>query len=227
MSPRGPGPALYPYNWKEVEAAIRSSKDPEAQIQRIEQKGIGLHLYGKVTSKKAIEDGSVVAAAIRIWGLDIFNKGAISSSPATTTLQGPKVLHYPASSRQLHQQVVPGSQDLLMEKMPGAFRGIDAVFVRGVSSPISKDLKDTKKASLLITVRDGSIAMGTSAAGSRRIEMDLGEDVTMAQLNLALSRIRYLPPSGTAKAWSGSDQVTIQVTFGEMQRELIISVLQS
>ncbi|CAO3569378.1 unnamed protein product [Mortierella alpina] len=238
-----PREALYPYNWKEVEAAIRTSNDAEAQIQRIEHKGIGLHLYGKVTSKKAIEDGSVVAAAIRIWGLDIFNKGMTSSSTATTTttttttttLQGPKVLRYPATSRppqQQQQQVAPGSsQDLLMEKVPGTFRGIDAVFVRGVvSSSASRDVHDTKKASLLITVRDGSMAMGTSAAGSRKVEMDLGEDVTMAQLNLALSRIRYLPPSstpGATKAWSGTDQVTIQVTFGEMHRELVISVLQS
>ncbi|KAG0199111.1 hypothetical protein BGX28_007552 [Mortierella sp. GBA30] len=229
--------ALYPYNWKEIETAIRDSKDAESEIQRVEERGIGLHLYGKVTGKKKIEEHSVVAAAIRIWGLDIFQMVSTSSSASSPssssgpTLQGPKTLYYPvASSSHLTR---PGSQGSLIEKAPGAFKGINAVFVRGVSSTPSSSSSTTlsspvlKKASLLITVKEGSVAISTSAAGTRKVEMDLGEYVTMAQLNLALSRIQYLPPASVgSKVWTGSDQITIQVTFGEMQRELNIPVVQ-
>ncbi|KAF9897630.1 hypothetical protein BX616_005247 [Lobosporangium transversale] len=246
---------LYPYNWREVEGAIRRSSNAEEEIQRVEQHGIGLHLYGKVTSRKPIEDGSVVATAIKLWGLDLFTRGSSSSSSAPT-LQGPEKLVYPmtksssSSSSSLTTSMTP--MNSLFEKVPGAFRGIDAVFVRGgtnsatitataTTTEFSNNTLITKRAAILIVVQEGYIVMDASAAGTRRVEMDLGENVTMAQLNTALSRIRYLPPflpttitrgninTNTNRAqqeWDGTDKITIQVTFGDMQRQLVIPVLQ-
>ncbi|KAF9187396.1 hypothetical protein BGZ50_001974 [Haplosporangium sp. Z 11] len=219
-----PREALYPYNWKEIEVAIRDSKDAEAEIQKVEERGIGLHLYGKVTSKKNIGENSVVAAALKIWGLGIYS----ASSSSAPMLQGPKVLYYTVPSLQASSSW-PVSKGTLIEKTPGAFRGIDAVFVRGVkSSSAAPSSLVTKKASLLIITREGSVAMDESMASSRRIEMDLGEEVTMAQLNLALSRIQYLPPTKTSimTQWTGSDQITIRVIFGDMHRELVIPVVR-
>ncbi|KAF9116489.1 hypothetical protein BGX27_002161 [Mortierella sp. AM989] len=235
-----PREALYPYNWKEVEAAIRSSKNAKEDIQKVEQHGIGLHLYGKVTSKKTIEDGSVVATAIKIWGLELFSE----NSMPLPTLQGPDTLHYdftalsssslPASlsSSPLSASIV-AAKGSLIEKIPGAFQGVDAVFMRGAprsttpSSSTSAGTAITKKASVKITVRDGFIAMDATAAGARSVDMDLGDSVTMAQLNTALSRIRYLPsvlPTSNHPA-DRSDQVTIKVWFGEIQLELVIPVV--
>ncbi|KAG0301696.1 hypothetical protein BGZ98_008124 [Dissophora globulifera] len=222
-----PREALYPYNWKEVENAIRSSKSAEEEVLKIEQQGIGLHLYGKVTSKKAIEEGSVVAYALKIWSLDIFPQSSMTS----VTLQGPEVLYYPSqassssssSSALLLWGAAKGS---LLEKEPGAFQGIDAVFVRGVHRPFSTTVPVIiKKAAVVITVREGYIALDSSSAGTRKVDMDLGDNVTMARLNTALSRIRYMPPGQTTR-WDGTDSVTIQVTFGEMQRELVIPVIR-
>ncbi|KAF8935817.1 hypothetical protein BGZ58_004786 [Dissophora ornata] len=216
-----PREALYPYNWKEIDAAIRPSKDAEEEIQRVEQHGIGLHLYGKVTSKKSIEEGSVVAAALKIWSLDI-----ATSSSSPPKLQGPATMYYPVAPSSSSSPSSP-TRGSLLEKEPGAFRGIDAVFVRGVHRPFTASVPlATKPAVVVIVVQEGYIAMDTSAAGTRRVEMDLGENVTMAQLNLALSRIRYLPPLVDSHSWDGSDKVTIQVSFGEMQRELLIPVVR-
>ncbi|KAI1317644.1 hypothetical protein EDD11_008072 [Mortierella claussenii] len=213
--------ALYPYNWKEIEAALRSSKNAQEEIQRVEKHGIGLHLYGKVTSKKAIEDNSVVATAVKIWSLDL------SSQTSSPTLQGPDILYYPATSA----YVAALSTSSLIDKLPGTLRGIDAVFVRGAMHPSAGASMSmvTKKAAVLIIVDQGYIAMDSGTVGTKRVEMDLGKETTMAQLNLALSRIRYLPPSGKgldAQTWNGSDKVTIQVSFGEMQRELVIPVVR-
>ncbi|KAG0002961.1 Beta-1,3-galactosyltransferase 6 [Modicella reniformis] len=224
-----PREALYPYNWKEIEPALRPSKNADEEIRRIEEHSIGLHLYGKVTSKKSIEEGSVVAAALKIWGLDLF---AMSSS-SMPTLQGPKTLYYPTTSSSSVLPVLHGSKGLLLERQPGAFRGIDAVFVRGalrpssLSSSASSIVIVVKKAAVMISVQEGFVAMDTSAAGTRKIELDMGENVTMAQLNTMLSRIRYLPPITTAShGWDGSDQVTIQVSFGQMQQKLVIPVVR-
>ncbi|KAG0236992.1 hypothetical protein BGX31_003757 [Mortierella sp. GBA43] len=215
-----PREALYPYNWKEIEAGLRPSKSADEDIRRIEQHGIGLHLYGKVTSKKAIEDGSVVAAALRIWGLDLFAK----SGSSTPRLQGPKTLHYPIADA----SSASSSGISLIEKQPGAFSGIDAVFLRGAhpSPPSSGSSTLAKKATVTITVQDGYIALDGSAAGTRKVELDMGENVTMAQLNTALSRIRYLPPSSSSSFAEGSDLVTIQVSFGSIQQDLAVSVVR-
>lgn len=224
-----PRQALYPFNWKEVESALKSSKDAEEQLQKIEERGIGLHLYGKVTSRKAIEEGSVVAAALKIWSLDVFttshnNVAAGFTSTSLPILQGPTTLYYhvlpPSSSG---PSTIKGT---VIEKAPGAFQGVDAIFVRGVHRPApnaSPKLQTTKKASIEITVREGSVAMDALGAGNRKVELDLGESVTMAQLNQALSRLRYIPPPS---AWTGADQVTIDVIFGDMQHELVIPVVR-
>ncbi|KAF9175852.1 hypothetical protein BGX20_009972 [Mortierella sp. AD010] len=230
-----PREALYPYNWKEVETAIRSSKNAKEEIRKVEQHGIGLHLYGKVTSRKTIEEGSVVATAIKIWGLELFPK----SSLALPTLQGPDTLYYdftplssssPSTPLSSLSDSIVASKGLLIGKIPGAFQGIDAVFMRGVPrhSSSSSNTLITEKAAIAITVQDGLIAMDATGAGARSVEMSLGDSVTMAQLNTALSRIQYLPPvfSTPDHSWDGSDQVTIKVWFGEIHRELVISVIR-
>ncbi|KAG0046868.1 hypothetical protein BGZ83_007975 [Gryganskiella cystojenkinii] len=227
-----PREALYPYNWREVEAAIQDTKpgmSPEAEVIKMEEHSLGLHLYGKVTSKKRIEDGSVVAAALRIWNLGIHSQSAAFSSP---TLQGPKTLYYhsrPAGSLSTLSSSSPFVSSLL-DKIPGSFTGIDAIFVRGVdryvpSSSTTTGPKDvhTKKGSINISVQQGSVILHPSATGSKKVNLDFGVEVSMAELNLALSRIRYLPP---LSRWDGSDQITIQITFGEMERELVIPVVR-
>ncbi|KAG0005287.1 hypothetical protein BGZ79_005867 [Entomortierella chlamydospora] len=231
-----PREALYPYNWKEVEAAIRSSKNAKEEIRKVEQHGIGLHLYGKVTSRKTIEEGSVVATAIKIWGLELFPK----SSLPLPTLQGPDTLYYdftalssssPSTPLLSLSALIVASKGLLIGKIPGAFQGIDAVFMRGVPrhSSSSSNTLITEKAAITITVRDGLIAMDATGAGARSVEMSLGDSVTMAQLNTALSRMQYLPPifSTPNHSWDSSDQVTIKVWFGEIHRELVIPVVLS
>ncbi|KAF9584583.1 hypothetical protein BGW38_005937 [Lunasporangiospora selenospora] len=259
-----PREGLYPYNWKEAEGAIKKTRppvDPEQELVRIEERGIGLHLYGKVTSKKPIEDGSVVAEALRIWALELFET---SSSPSAGSveqrLQGPRVLYYTEmppqrSGKPLKSSTTSSATEAgiaFLEKTPGAFQGLDAIFIRGsgkIAPAASKGLI-TKKASLHITIREGSVTMdpfvplslasfskspatatsktNRGSAGARKIEMDLGDDVTMAQLNLALSRIRYLPPSTSSlsKAWGGTDEILIRVVFGELQKELVIPVVR-
>lgn len=214
-----PREALYPYNWKEIEPALRPSKNADEEVRRIEKHGIGLHLYGKVTSKKAIQEGSVVAAALRIWSLDLFATGG----SATPTLQGPKTLYYHFASETSSSSLSRSSS--LIEKHPGAFSGIDAVFVRGAQRSLSPSgTLVTKKASVTISVREGYIAMDASAAGTRQVELDMGDGVTLAQLNTALSRIRYLPPP--IGSMEGSDQITIHVSFGSMERELVVPVVR-
>ncbi|KAK3811881.1 MAG: galactosyltransferase-domain-containing protein [Benniella sp.] len=226
-----PREAIYPYNWKEIEPALKPSKDADSAIRRVEQHGIGLHLYSKVTSKKPIEEGSVVVAALRIWGLDLFATSALSMP----TLQGPKTLIYsitpavssPALSPSSSQPFHYGLKNLLLEKQPGAFSGIDAVFVRGTgpSTTIPSGTLVTKRAAVKISVLDGFIAMDPSSPGTRKLDLDLGEKVTTAQLNTVLSRIRYLPPqAGTSGVLEGTDKVTIQVSFGEVRQELVIPV---
>ncbi|KFH66157.1 hypothetical protein MVEG_08258 [Podila verticillata NRRL 6337] len=208
-----PREALYPYNWKEVEGALQENAQAKQEILRIEGHGIGLHLYGKVTSKKAIAEGSVVGTALKIWTLDLFRSKEANVAPR---LQGPKALNYPVST-----SLSVTSKNALLDKVPGAFQGIDAVFVRG-AAPASGSTLVTKKASLIIKVQSGSVALEPAGAGTRSVDMDLGERVTMAQLNLALSRIRYIPPT----TWATADQVTVQVVFGELKEELVIPVVR-
>ncbi|KAF8978366.1 hypothetical protein BGZ46_006542 [Entomortierella lignicola] len=227
-----PREGLYPYNWKEVEGAIRTSKNPKEEIRKIEQHGIGLHLYGKVTSKKTIEEGSVVATAIKIWGLELFHK---SSSSPLPTLQGPETLYYDFTSSPTAQLSSVSTSVItfggsLIEKIPGAFQGLDAVFMRGIPRPTSSSSSSTlvtEKAAITITVRDGFVAMDSTTAGARSVEMVLGDDVTMSQLNTVLSRIRYLPPVSSTPNHSvvASDLVTIKVWFGDIHRELVIPVV--
>ncbi|KAF9923096.1 hypothetical protein FBU30_006791 [Linnemannia zychae] len=224
-----PRQALYPFNWKEVEGALKSSKDAEEQLQKIEERGIGLHLYGKVTSRKSIEEGSVVAAALKIWGLDIFttNHNSVAAGFTSTSLpilQGPTTLYYPVSPAAVSGPSM--TKGNIIEKAPGAFQGVDAIFVRGIHRPApnaSPKMQTVMKASIYITVREGSVAMDPLAAGNRKVEMDLGEAVTMAQLNQALSRVRYVPPT---TGWTGTDQITVNVVFGDMQHELVIPVVR-
>ncbi|KAG0346299.1 hypothetical protein BG004_001961 [Podila humilis] len=208
-----PREALYPYNWKEVEGALQENAQAKQEILRVEGHSIGLHLYGKVTSKKPIADGSVVGTALKIWNLDLFRSKDANSAPR---LQGPKALHYPVVSPSR-----PSQRSSLLDKIPGAFQGIDAVFVRGAATASGTTVVH-KKASLVIATQYGSVALEPAGAGTRKVEMDLGDEVTMAQVNLALSRIRYIPP----KTWNGVDQVTMQVVFGSLREELVIPVVR-
>ncbi|ORZ26589.1 galactosyltransferase-domain-containing protein [Lobosporangium transversale] len=221
-----PRKALYPYSWKEVVAAIQKSDKAEDELLSLEEHGFGLHLFGKVTNKKEIEEGSVVAAAFKIWSLDLFPATSTNHRFNSSRLQGPKTLYYHVPST----LIAVSPKDSLLAKVPGTFRGIDAVFVRGdqqqqSSSPFEDDAAlALKKASILITVKEGSIVMNSSGAGAKRVQMDLGQAVSMAQLNLALSHVRYLPPTGTV--WTGSDQILIQVEFGSMREQLDIPVVR-
>ncbi|KAG0309030.1 hypothetical protein BGZ98_005712 [Dissophora globulifera] len=206
-----PRTALYPYNWKEITAALEKTDMAEDKVLQLEEHGIGLHLYGKVTSRKEIEDGSVVAAVLKIWALDLSPAVSSNDQSSDSRLQGPKVLYY-------YMPPTPAATaptDSLLAKVPGTFKGIDAVFIRGTepsTGPVS-----LRKASILITVKEGSIA-------TRRIEMDLGDAVSMGQLNLALSHLRYFSPA--TRAWSGTDQIVIQVEFGTMREQLDIPVVR-
>ncbi|KAF9353215.1 hypothetical protein BGX34_011729 [Mortierella sp. NVP85] len=228
-----PPEALFPYSPKDIDAALRSTKDADEEIRRVEQHGIGLNLHGKMTNRKLIEESSVVAAALKIWGLGLH--ASVSSAP---TLHGPKTLVYPitpaaSSSLSSPSPTKPflfGSKSLLLQKQPGSFTGVDAVFVRGQRSPSLSSTSSalvTKRATITISVQEGYITMDVSATGSRRVDLDMGESVTMAQLNTAFSRIRYLPPlTANSNILEGSDQVLIQVSFGEMQQELVIPVVR-
>ncbi|KAG0218842.1 hypothetical protein BGX33_005797 [Mortierella sp. NVP41] len=210
-----PREALYPYNWKEIVPVLRRSDRAEDEVLRIEERGLSIHLYGKVTSNSDIEEGSVVATAIKIWGLDLSPQAqSISGGPR---LQGPKILYYQVPSTPIETD----TRSTLLDKVPGSFKGIDAVFVRGGRS---MDGYITRKASILITVKEGSVTMDSLGAGTRRIQLDLGQSITMAQLNLALSRVRYIPPS--SPTWVGADQVKIQVEFGQMREQLDIPVIR-
>ncbi|KAG0324345.1 hypothetical protein BGZ99_001959 [Dissophora globulifera] len=213
-----PRTALYPYNWKEITAALEKTDMAEDKVLQLEEHGIGLHLYGKVTSRKEIEDGSVVAAVLKIWALDLSPADSSNDQSSDSRLQGPKVLYYYLPST----PSATAPSDSLLAKVPGTFKGIDAVFIRGAepsTGPVS-----LRKASILITVKEGLIAMDGSGAGTRRIEMDLGDAVSMGQLNLALSHLRYFSPA--TRAWSGTDQIVIQVEFGTMREQLDIPVVR-
>ncbi|KAF9439001.1 hypothetical protein BGZ76_001896 [Entomortierella beljakovae] len=207
-----PPTALYPYNWKEISAALQKTDKPEEEILRLENHGIGLHLYGKVTSRKDIEEGSIVGTVFKTWSLDLS-----PSEPQTHAkgpkLQGPKTLYYNT----------PGAspKNSLLDILPGEFKGRDSVFIRGSSS--YNDESVTQKASLLISAKEGLIAMGATSIGSRKLQIDLGAAVTMAQINSALSHLRYIP-SSTPK-WGGTDQLVIQVEFGALREQLDISVV--
>ncbi|KAF9169152.1 hypothetical protein BGX21_006058 [Mortierella sp. AD011] len=212
-----PRTALYPYNWKGITAALQKTDKAEDVILQLEKHGIGLHLYGKVTSQKEIEEGSVVAAALKTWSLDLSPAGS-RSQLGGPKLQGPKTLHYyPPVAPQ-----VASPKDSLLSKVPGTFRGIDVVFVRGALP--SNEVIVQKKAVVTVTVKEGSVAVGGSGVGTRKLHIDLGLAVNMAQLNLALSRLRYIPPD--TGAWTGADQVAIQVEFGTMREQLDIPVVR-
>ncbi|KAF9966978.1 hypothetical protein BGZ70_000518 [Mortierella alpina] len=212
-----PRETLYPYNGKEIAGAFKTSTDAQEDILRIEEHGLGLHLYGKVTSDKDIEEGSVIAAASRIWSLDLSGSMA-PTHPTTLRLQGPKTLYYRAAAT----IGLVAAKDSLLDKVPGAFTGMDAVFVRG--SQGKNEATVLRRASIAIMAQEGAVAMDAAGAGTKRIQMDLGQEVSLAKLNLALSRIRYLPP--TSRSWKGTDKVMIQVEFGAMKEQLDISVIR-
>ncbi|KAF9116765.1 hypothetical protein BGX27_011079 [Mortierella sp. AM989] len=212
-----PRTALYPYNWKEISAALQKTNSAEKEILQLEEHGIGLHLYGKVTNRKEIEEGSVISAAFKIWSLDLSTSESHSRMGAPR-LQGPKALYYFVKDAPL----VSSSQDSLLSKVPGTFRGTDVVFVRGALP--SNDALVLRKAALTITVKEGSIALDASGVGMRKFQINLGLAVSMAQLNLALSRVRYIPPS--TRTWTGTDQIAIQVEFGSMREQLDIPVVR-
>ncbi|KAF9162418.1 Beta-1,3-galactosyltransferase 6 [Actinomortierella ambigua] len=234
-----PREALYPYNWREIEAGIKASSDAEQELARIEERSIGLHLYGKVTNKKSIEHGSVVDLVAQKWSLDLsrFASGGLADHAPGLKLQGPKTIYY-------RMTMAGRALDLkhsLLDKVPGAFRGVDAVFVRGfdmasLSTTTGAGVqqqqqqpvpKVRRKAMIQISVRDGQISMdGTTGAGTRRVEMDLGDTTTLAQLNLALSRIVYRPPAVGLTTWQGTDVVSIQVQFGELKENLSVEVVR-
>ncbi|KAG0380188.1 hypothetical protein BGX24_009702 [Mortierella sp. AD032] len=210
-----PREALYPYNWKEIVHALKKTDRAEDDVLQIEKRGLSIHLYGKMTSGSEIEEGSVVSAALKIWGLDL--SPLSQSSSGVPKLQGPKILYYQVPTATGDTE----TRSTLLDKVPGSFKGIDAVFVRGGRSA---DGFITRKASILITVKVGSVAMDAWGAGTKRIQMDLGQANTMAQLNLALSRLRYIPPTGPG--WDGSDNIKIQVEFGAMKEQLDIPVIR-
>jgi hypothetical protein len=209
--------ALYPYNRNEITVAIAKSDKADEEILQLEERGLGIHLYDEITSRREIEDDSVVATAFMIWSLGLSSDTKHGRS-GDLRLQGPKSLYYHVPS--IPTEVTP--KDSLLAKVPGTFRGIDAVFVRG-GQQSSENLVQSR-ATIIIAVKNGTVAVHASGGGSRRIHMDLGEVVSMAQLNLALSRIRYIPPTG----WTLTDidQITIQVQFGTMREQLDIPVIQ-
>ncbi|KAI7830239.1 galactosyltransferase-domain-containing protein [Gamsiella multidivaricata] len=213
-----PRAALYPYSWKEVSTALEKTDKAEEKIHQLEERGIGLHLYGKVTSRKEIEEDSVVATARKIWGLGL-SSAALGHRFSSPRLQGPKTLYYHVSPT----LTAAALKDSLLAKVPGAFIGVDAVFVRGAQS--SSEELVLRKASISISVKEGSISTDASGAGMHKIQLDLGHAVTMAQLNLALSGIRYSPPN-TRIAWAGTDQIVILVEFGSMKEQLDIPVVR-
>ncbi|KAF9286519.1 hypothetical protein BGZ68_002842 [Mortierella alpina] len=208
-----PREALYPYNWKEIMEAFGTSTKAQEDILLIEEHGLSLHLYGKVTGDRDIEEGSVVGAASRIWSLDL-SRATIQTGPR---LQGPKIVYY----RTADTPDLVAVKDSLLDKVPGAFTGIDAVFVRG--GQLTDKATVLRGASIVITTQEGAVAMDTAGAGAKRIQMDLGQEVSLAKLNLALSRIRYLPPA--ARPWKDTDKVVIQVEFGSMKEQLDIPII--
>ncbi|KAF9576937.1 hypothetical protein EC968_000062 [Mortierella alpina] len=211
-----PREALFPYSQKEIAGAFEPSTRAQDDILRIEEHGIGLHLYGKATSNKDIEDGSVIAAAFRIWSLDL-SRATAGSHSAGPRLQGPKLVHY----RMADVAGLVAAKDSLLDKVPGAFTGVNAIFVRG--GQLTDEASVLREASLVITAEKGAVAMDGAGVGTIRIQLDLGREVSLAKLNLALSRIRYLPP--TSQSWKGTDKVMIQVVFGAMREQLDIPVL--
>ncbi|KAI8359277.1 galactosyltransferase-domain-containing protein [Mortierella sp. GBAus27b] len=205
-----PRTVLYPYSRKEIPVALRKSEKADELVLQLEERGLSIYLQDKVTSRNEVEDGSVIAAALNIWSLGL-SSDTVHRGTSSPRLQGSKRLYYDVSST--------NPVDSLLTKAPGEFKGIDAVFVRGGQYP-----GELRKAVVQITVQTGAVAIRAGGEGSRKIHMDLGDSVSMAGLNLILSRIRYIPPA----EWTPSDVdlIAIQVQFGTMREQLDIPVIQ-
>ncbi|KAF9580729.1 hypothetical protein BGW38_002503 [Lunasporangiospora selenospora] len=209
-----PREALYPYTEKEGAAILEMTGKAIEDVLRLEEKSLCLYLHDGASSHKPAAAGSILSEASRIWSLDLLSR----THPQGSWIQGPKTFYIrvPAAQSQ------PRSQDTLLGKEPGLFRGVDSIFVRGDGELVGQPV--FKQANILLSVEEGLISMDSTAAGSKKIEMDLGSSVNLAQINLALSKMKYIPP--TSRTWTGADRAHVRVEFGSMRQELDIPILR-
>ncbi|CAG8648585.1 1196_t:CDS:2, partial [Racocetra fulgida] len=106
-----PNQILYPRDYIQIVDLLKSDPTASQELQKIERESWSIHLYGKSTNSKLIEEGSVVDLLIKKFSLDI------PHPPAPLVKDGK-----PDYKRSLN----------------GQFQGLNIIFIRGGPYKINK-----------------------------------------------------------------------------------------
>lgn len=207
-----PHEKLSPSEWVTAPELFASRPGEEAGVEfdRISTSSWALNLFGKTTDRLEIMHDSVVARALDTFALGVSHPVLISQ-PSAFELRAPKMYHYKARNvDELEDQ---------RASLNGRFEGADLLFVRGSSNAHAPaTIKIATTAGGRFTFAPASQAHGLAGstrsdpgvpATSTDIQLTLGTDATLRDINAFLVDLLYIPCAGIKQ-----DSLDITIVHG-------------
>ncbi|KAI8637720.1 galactosyltransferase-domain-containing protein [Parasitella parasitica] len=207
-----PRKVLYPFSYLEIHKLLQPNPLAEQEVKtKIEPFSWNIHLFGKMTNHLPVQPNSVIDYVFKKFDLDLPHRDTsshkiISSTQSMTVpmqLVGPRDYIYKAVSDRMLEDDKKKGNLLRLQPTPGKFQGIHVIYVRGGPDRIPK-------VSIVLDTAIGrtSINNGTE---EKLTTFEL-HDVSMKEVNGALSSIKYNPPK-LMLANGGRDRLKVDVTY--------------
>ncbi|CAG8765244.1 19937_t:CDS:2, partial [Dentiscutata erythropus] len=215
-----PSQILYPRDYIQIVNLLNHDPIASRELQKIEKESWSIHLYGKSTNSKLIEEGSVVDLLIKKFSLDIphpsaplvkdGNPDSINRKQSySLRLEGPKTYQYVSTATAEKLTQYSGS-------LNGQFQGLNVIFVRGGPSKINK-------ATINVSAQNGKISFNLQGGNLSKISMTINQP-TMMDINNLLNSLVYRPSDYAQKA-GGKDTINLEVSCDDQYDALNIEVI--
>ncbi|CAG8570417.1 8842_t:CDS:2 [Diversispora eburnea] len=215
-----PGRILYPYNYLEVDKLLNYDRTAIQELSKIEKNSWSIHLFGKMTNFKTIEDSSVVGVTIKKFSLDIPHSpapliGNGKPSFQNRNLSYPFVLEGPKQYRFTFMTTIK-EIDQYAGSLNGKFEGLYVIFVRGGPPTALKSIIYAK-------ANKGKLSFNSNGGDWSETSITISNP-TKKDVNAILNTLIYRPNKILQKT-GGKDVIELKVTFGEHRTKLSIEVL--
>ena len=190
-----PSHYLYPYGYTAVHKLLKTDLAAQEILESLMDQAWSVHLFGKLTNDKPIEEGSVVDAIFKRFGLMLPKyKDTTPSNPFE--LIAPKTYQRP--------ETVASMEWAGTGVEPGSFTGLDLIFARGGalgSFPMT----------LTVSVKSGWLSWGHDGARFQEATMS-SNAATLGDINRLLSKLTYHWQTDDATKVE-QDEVSVTCTF--------------
>ncbi|CAG8461714.1 1991_t:CDS:2 [Acaulospora colombiana] len=215
-----PGKVLYPRGHLGISELLSPDLTADQKLYKIEKSSWNIHLFGKVTNSKVIEEGSVISSVMKKFSLNIphapaplvgngkpdFQNHRFSYPFA---LEGPEKYRFISTTTNKNVDYYAGSLD-------GNFQGLNVIFVRGGPAIASKSIIVAKAA-------QGKLSFSSNGGGWSETSITINNP-KKKDVNAVLNTLIYRPSEELERA-GGKDIINLEVTFGEHLDKLVIEVL--